>query len=95
MHQYCMHNPCTDCAYEMDYSTDLANFICQYPGLDHLEGLDHDLKCGIYWDYVESKNWRKAVLSGCQAVLKNWGTEFFDEKTLLASAYEVMDVERI
>ncbi|WP_284604796.1 hypothetical protein [Corynebacterium pseudodiphtheriticum] len=78
-----------------DYAYDLANAICEFASLNGLESLDRDLALEIYCAYIAHENWRTAVLAGCQAVLKLWGTKFLSEKTLLTGAFEAMAVEGI
>lgn len=78
-----------------DYAYDLANAICDFAGLSGLQDLDRDLSLEIYRAYIVHENWRTAVLAGCQAVMKMWGTKFLNEKVLLTGAFEAMDVEGI
>lgn len=78
-----------------DYAYDLANSVCDFAGLSGLESLDRDLSLEIYRAYIVHENWRTAVLAGCQAVMKIWGTKFLNEKTLLTAAFETMAVEGI
>lgn len=78
-----------------EYTYDLAYAICDYAGLSGLESLDRDLELEIYRAYITYENWKTAILAGCQAVIKMWGTKFLSEKTLLTAAFEVMAVEGI